>query len=55
MTNFPWFQFYPASVDKEVNCEAYSSINELFEESVQKYGNAVAFECMGKTLSLIHI
>lgn len=51
MTNFPWFQFYPASVDKEVNCEAYSSINELFEESVRKYGSAVAFECMGKTIS----
>ncbi len=51
MSNFPWLKFYPASVDKEVNCTAYSSINELFDESVRKFGSAVAFECMGKTLS----
>ena len=51
MTNFPWLKFYPASVDKEVNCTAYSSINDLFDESVRKFGPAVAFECMGKTIS----
>ncbi len=51
MSNFPWLKFYPASVDKEVNCSAYSSINELFDESVKNFGPAVAFECMGKTLS----
>lgn len=51
MSNFPWQKFYPAAVDKEVNCAAYSSVNELFEESVKKYSDAVAFECMGKTLS----
>lgn len=51
MSNFPWQKFYPAAVDKEVNCAAYSSVNELFEESVKKYSSAVAFECMGKTLS----
>ena len=51
MSNFPWLKFYPASVDKEVNCSAYSSINELFDESVKKFGPSVAFECMGKTIS----
>lgn len=51
MTNFPWHKFYPASVDKEVNYEAYSSIVDLFDESVKKFGSSVAFECMGKTMS----
>ncbi|WP_111669960.1 AMP-binding protein [Algoriphagus litoralis] len=51
MTEFPWHKQYPASVDKEVNYEAYSSIVDLFDESVRKFGDAVAFECMGKTLS----
>ena len=51
MTDFPWHKQYPSSVDKEVNCEAYSSIVDLFDESVKKFGSAVAFECMGKTLS----
>jgi long-chain acyl-CoA synthetase len=51
MKDFPWFKHYPASVEKEVNCEAYSSVADLFDESVEKYKDAVAYECMGKTLS----
>ncbi len=50
MSDFPWMQHYPASVDKEINYEAYSSIVDLFDESVRKFGDAVAFECMGKTM-----
>ncbi|QYH38865.1 MULTISPECIES: AMP-binding protein [Algoriphagus] len=51
MKDFPWFKHYPASVEKEVNCEAYSSVADLFDESVEKYKDAVAYECMGKTMS----
>src|SRR5690606_32914358 len=35
----------------EVDYTAYGSVAELFEESVTKYGDAVAYECMGKTMS----
>jgi long-chain acyl-CoA synthetase len=51
MNDFSWFKFYPSAVPHEVDCAAYSSVTELFEESVKKYGTAVAYECMGKTLS----
>ena len=51
MKDFPWFKHYPESVPKEVDCEAYASVVELFEECVKKYGDAVAYECMGKTMS----
>ena len=51
MRDFPWLRHYPSSVDKEVDCSFYSSINDLFDESVKKYGNDVAYECMGKTMS----
>jgi long-chain acyl-CoA synthetase len=51
MNDFSWFKFYPSSVPHEVDCTAYSSVTELFEESVKKYGTAVAYECMGKTLT----
>lgn len=51
MHNFPWFKFYPSAVDAEVNVEAYDSVVNLFEESVRKFGDAIAYECMGKTLS----
>jgi len=51
MNDFSWFKFYPSAVPHEVDCTAYSSVTELFEESVKKYGSAVAYECMGKTLT----
>lgn len=51
MSDFPWFKFYPASVEKEVDCKAYESVTELFEESVKKFNSAIAYECMGKTIS----
>ena len=51
MKDFPWFKHYPDSVPNEVDYEAYSSVAELFDESVKKYGDAVAYECMGKTMS----
>ncbi|MEY3647913.1 MAG: hypothetical protein RLZ13_798, partial [Bacteroidota bacterium] len=51
MNDFSWFKFYPSAVPQKVDCTAYSSVTELFEESVKKYGTAVAYECMGKTLT----
>jgi len=51
MHNFPWFKFYPSEVDAEINVTAYSSVVNLFEESVKKYGDAIAYECMGKTIT----
>lgn len=51
MSDFPWQKFYPPSVDKQVDFKAYSSVIDLFDESVKKYGSAVAYECMGKTMS----
>ncbi|AWW32027.1 long-chain-fatty-acid--CoA ligase [Echinicola strongylocentroti] len=51
MKEFPWFKFYPKSIPQTVDVEAYPSVVGLFEECVQKYGDTVAYECMGKTLS----
>jgi long-chain acyl-CoA synthetase len=46
-----WLKHYPPTVNQEINTTAYTSISELFDECVQKYGDKVAYECMGKTLS----
>lgn len=51
MQEHPWFNFYPDAVPREVDVHAYRSVVDLFEESVQKYQNAVAYECMGKHLT----
>lgn len=51
MMDFPWFQFYPEAVPKQIDPEEYSSAVDLFEESIKKYGDAIAYECMDKTIS----
>ena len=51
MSEFPWLKFYPSSVDKQVDYKAYSSVIDLFDESVKKFGDSIAYECMGKTMS----
>lgn len=55
MQEFSWFKFYPKSVEKEVNATAYSSVVDLFEESVKKFQNSIAYECMGKTLTYAEV
>ncbi len=51
MKEFSWQKHYPESVDKSVDVTAYNSLKEVFEESVRKYGDAPAYECMGKSIS----
>jgi long-chain acyl-CoA synthetase len=51
MMDFPWFQFYPEAVPKQIDPDQYSSAVDLFEESIAKFGDAVAYECMDKTIS----
>nr|MBI1230147.1 AMP-binding protein [Cytophagales bacterium] len=51
MQEFPWFKFYPSSVPKVVDVEAFDSVVDLFEESIEKYRDAIAYECMGKSLT----
>lgn len=51
MQDSPWFKFYPESVPTSIDPDEFSSVVDLFEESIGKYGDAVAYECMGKTIS----
>ena len=51
MKDFPWFKSYPANTPREVKLYDYGSVLELFEASVIKYKNRVAFENMGAQLT----
>jgi long-chain acyl-CoA synthetase len=51
MADFPWFKNYPAGIPSEVKLYEYESVTEIFEESCKKFGNRVAFENMGATLT----
>lgn len=48
---FPWYKNYAEGVPYEINPDAYPSLLELFEESVEKYADKVAFSNMDKALT----
>jgi long-chain acyl-CoA synthetase len=47
----PWLKQYPTSVPHDINPDTISSIVDLFENSVKKFKNKVAFRNMGKDLT----
>ncbi len=46
-----WHQHYPAGVPTDINPDSYPSILQAFEDSCALYGDKVAFENMGVTLT----
>jgi long-chain acyl-CoA synthetase len=48
---YPWLKKYPLGVAHEIKLYEYPSLLNLFEESFKKYGDKVAFENMGATLT----
>ena len=47
----PWFNSYPDFVDQNINLDRYENIVNIFDESVTKYGNKVAYKNMDVTLT----
>jgi long-chain acyl-CoA synthetase len=46
-----WFKSYPKGVNTTVNENAYNSINQLFDESIKKFKDLVAYTNMGCDLT----
>ncbi|WP_374339600.1 long-chain-fatty-acid--CoA ligase [Leeia sp.] len=46
-----WLQHYPAGIPAEIDMSEFSSLADLFEQSVKKYSSRPAFHNMGKSLS----
>jgi long-chain acyl-CoA synthetase len=51
MTEYPWFSSYPSFVERAIHLDRYENIVQIFDESVAKYGNKVAFKNMDVTLT----
>ncbi len=51
MESLPWLANYPKGVPHEINPEEYPSLIEFLEDSFQKYGSRVAYECMGASIT----
>ncbi len=52
MTNKPWFDAYPAGTPHEIVMPASNtSLIDVFEQSIQKFGSRDAFVCMDKKIT----
>lgn len=49
--NRPWTAHYPAGVPADVDTTRYRSLNQLFDESFEKYADQPAYVCMGRTMN----
>ena len=47
----PWLKNYPAGIAEEIDLNRYSSVAEIFDTSVAKFGDLPAYTNFGKTLS----
>lgn len=50
-----WLNNYPAGIAPEVDCTAYTSVDDVFSQSCQRYAARPAFSSMGTTLSYAEI
>ncbi len=50
-----WLKHYPKGVPPEIDVREYTSIREVFEESVAKYAARPAFSCMGKSITFAEL
>ena len=55
MKKQPWHASYPEGVSLEINPDSYSSLSEMVDERIEKYGDIIAFENMGKELSFTEL
>ena len=46
-----WLKSYPAGVPAEIDVAQYRSLVDLLEESFKKYGSAIAYRFMGKSIT----
>ncbi|MBT8049224.1 MAG: AMP-binding protein [Xanthomonadales bacterium] len=51
MVNQPWLDSYPEGVPAEIDLSGYSSILDIFSESVEKFGNQTAYVNFDKELT----
>ena len=47
----PWLKSYPAGIPEEIDVNEYSSVADIFDTSIAKYGDLPAYTNFGKTLS----
>lgn len=46
-----WLKSYPEGVPAEIDVNEFSSLGDLFERSVKRWGDRAAYVCMGRSIS----
>ncbi len=46
-----WFKSYPEGVPKEVDVKTYHSLNDMFDQCIEKYRDKPAYESFGKIIT----
>jgi long-chain acyl-CoA synthetase len=50
-----WLKSYPPGVPADVDVDAFSSVGEMFDRSVERFGNRAAFVQMGATMTFAEL
>ncbi len=50
-----WLKSYEQGVNPEIDISQYSSISDVFRQSVEKFSDKPAFQNMGKTLTYAEV
>ncbi len=46
-----WLKSYPPGVPEEIDINAYSSVTDVFEQAIQRFGESPCFSNLGTTLT----
>lgn len=47
----PWLNSYPEGVPQQIDMTGVDSLNQLFAQSFEQFGDRLAFSCMGKSIT----
>ena len=51
MSDYPWFKSYPSEVPQTIELNRYNNLVEIFDQSVQKFGDKTAYKNMDVEIS----
>jgi len=55
MKDYLWFKFYPKGIPREIDPGKYTTLNAMFEESFHKYGELIAYENIGSSITFTQL
>ncbi|MEM1214144.1 MAG: AMP-binding protein, partial [Bacteroidota bacterium] len=51
----PWLKHYPNGIAANIDPDEYQGVNDLLDQTFEKYASEKAFSCMGKEMTFAQI